>query len=196
MIDPHSIKSADKHKESPEQEQEICLTCGMCCDGTLFDHAKVEPGEKDLLPDEIRKNYFRDGENEKFKLPCSYFSNRCTIYSHHRASTCWKFRCELLKKFSERKITITDAFKIIQSAHALRSEIFSGYRQLFKEDSNLYFRRVFEILETYRAGETDTDSCEKSVELLISKCIIFDVLLTRHFKLEKYFQQMIEKNQN
>ena len=66
------------------KEQEICRSCGMCCDGTLFSRARLEAGEKGNLPIKIEERYHRNNESEFFKLPCPYFSKECTIYSQKK----------------------------------------------------------------------------------------------------------------
>jgi len=53
-------------------EQQICLKCGLCCDGTMFVQAIPQKGEKGNLPEKIEKNYKKDTEGEYFKLPCPY----------------------------------------------------------------------------------------------------------------------------
>jgi hypothetical protein len=74
-------------------EQELCKSCGLCCDSTLFPHAKVEADEP-LLPgqEEIHK----DGKR-LFKLPCPYFDGCCTVYHKQRPSVCGAFKCTLLE---------------------------------------------------------------------------------------------------
>ena len=74
-----------KTDQAPLQEQDICVTCGFCCDGTLFAHALLNPGEKGSLPERIEESVFSLDDRDYFHLPCRYFAGRCTIYDRQRA---------------------------------------------------------------------------------------------------------------
>lgn len=92
------------------QEQDICKSCGFCCDGTLFNKAKSYKGEV-LLPkmaaEMIDDEYW-------FKLPCEYFDKYCTVYKEKRPNICGDFKCRLLKKFSKGKMDFTELKNLIQ----------------------------------------------------------------------------------
>ena len=88
------------------QEQELCVTCGLCCDGTLFKHALSFEGEK-LLPYMIP---FQDDKGDHwFKLPCPHFKQCCTVYEQKRPKICGSFKCQLLNDLNKQKISFADA---------------------------------------------------------------------------------------
>jgi hypothetical protein len=64
----------DHAEKAPLNEQVICTKCGFCCDGTLFLHAGLVPGERGSLPEKIEKNSFSYDGKDFFKLPCLYFN--------------------------------------------------------------------------------------------------------------------------
>ena len=105
-----------KKNLSPKAEQAICVTCGFCCDGTLFDHAVLQPGEKGNLPEYMERSYFKNEKGEYFRLPCEYFNENCSIYDQKKAHICSAFRCQLLKDFSKKKITQSNAKKVVRNA--------------------------------------------------------------------------------
>ena len=121
-------------------EQEICISCGICCDGTLFNRASLEPGEKGQLPEKIEQNYFQVNGVDKFKLPCLYFDGKCTIYDQKKAIICSAFRCQLLNNFSVGKISINDTMNVISKAKTMRKELFASYRNISGEDIMIPFR--------------------------------------------------------
>ena len=47
---------ADLNADIPVIEQEICVTCGFCCDGTLFKYAVLQSGERGNLPAKQRSS--------------------------------------------------------------------------------------------------------------------------------------------
>ena len=70
-------------------ESELCLSCGLCCDGSLFQLVKLEPGEAQsglrLVP-----------AHDAFAQPCGCLTGtRCDIYDD-RPAACRRFRCRLL----------------------------------------------------------------------------------------------------
>ncbi|MBE0674536.1 MAG: hypothetical protein IH591_07745, partial [Bacteroidales bacterium] len=87
-----------KGVEAPAEEQAICVVCGFCCDGTLFVNAGLNQGERGSgLPEKIEQASFSEGGRDYFRLPCNYFSGKCSIYDRNRADVCSSFRCQLLK---------------------------------------------------------------------------------------------------
>ncbi len=177
--------------ESPLDEQEICVGCGLCCDGTLFNHAVLQPGEQGNLPVEIEQRYGREGEYEFFTLPCAYFCGKCTIYGQKRASICSDFRCQLLINFSANKLTKANAIKVVDNALIYKTEIYQLYKQIFGRHYTLSFRNLLIELGKYTETMPENDPLKTSIELLRTKCIIFETLLIKNFKSLKNFEQMI-----
>lgn len=176
--------------ESPVAEQEICVNCGICCDGTLFDHAELEPGEMSSgeLPSKIAQNYRKVGEKERFLLPCHYFEGKCTIYDQKKAVVCSAFRCQLLKDFSKGRILKNDADKIVSNALKFRDEILELYKRTFEVDTKLSFRQLLTEM-----GKMASPPAEKAKELALlkAKCNIYETLLIKNFKSVKNFERMI-----
>lgn len=86
----------------------LCLTCGLCCDGTLFPHAPLEPDEIDhaAAVGMTLCGYFgRDG----FSLPCPHLAGTvCTIYEN-RPSVCGSYSCGTLKALERGAIGRVEA---------------------------------------------------------------------------------------
>ncbi|AXE20519.1 hypothetical protein DR864_23660 [Runella rosea] len=175
--------------ESPFTEQEICVKCGLCCDGTLFSHAVLQKGERGNLPEKIEQQYGKEGESEFFTLPCAYFEGKCTIYNQKKAVVCSAFRCQLLKTFANGDVSQKDAIKIVTDALKFKAEIYQFYKQTFGVEFKLSFR---ELLAELNKMSPDTDPPNVPVELLRMKCNIYQTLLIKNFKSIKTFESMIE----
>ncbi len=176
---------------APLEEQQICIGCGFCCDGTLFLHAMLNPGEHGNLPEKIEQNYRQEGTKEMFLLPCLYFAGRCTIYDSKKALVCSGYRCQLLNDFAAGRISMQDALDIVAAAKGLLEEIIRLYRDLTGKDHPLTFRELLAGLKSVTEdsnAEAEPDSRE---ELLIGKCNIFEVLLIRHFRSAGDFERMM-----
>jgi hypothetical protein len=178
---------------APENEQAVCITCGLCCDGTLFGHAVLKDGEKGSLPDLIEKNVFiLDGKNY-FRLPCLYFEGRCTIYGSSRADVCGSYRCRLLGDMAAGRIRPGEAFEIVRRARLMRQDIREAYRSFSGNEEELPLTVILRELGRYHermagGGEPDT-----GYEMLQAQCNIFEALLIRHFRPESDFENMVMK---
>lgn len=69
------------------RSEDLCLSCGLCCDGSLFWAVPLEPGED--LPAQLAA----DG---RLRQPCACFNGACTIYAD-RPAACRSFDCRVLQ---------------------------------------------------------------------------------------------------
>ena len=106
------------------QEQELCISCGLCCDGSLFEFTPTRLEEQDgFEPAEVGLFQLSDGA---FALaqPCCHLHNKCCeIYKAVRPAICGKFKCKLLKNFLRDEITYSAALELIKTTLAQRDEI-------------------------------------------------------------------------
>lgn len=176
---------------APIQEQKICVGCGFCCDGTLFVHAVLNPGEKGNLPERIEENVFSEGEKDYFRLPCRYFEGRCTIYDRKRADVCGAYRCQLLKDLSTEKISFDQAMEMVETAREVRSELLDQYGKLSGSDRNIPFMEVLKELgkNSWQIWKNSSPGIE--YELLLARCNIFEALLIKHFRSSDDFEKMV-----
>jgi len=101
--------------------QNICIHCGLCCDGTLFNHARI----KETEPLETGYSFQTFTQKHRaFKLPCSYLKDKvCSIYDHRPYAVCESFRCKLLRSVISETVSYTDAIKIINEVTVLKAKI-------------------------------------------------------------------------
>jgi uncharacterized protein len=101
----------------------ICVSCGMCCDGTLFNKGTIK-GEEDRKTVEKLGMEIIEGNNlVSFKQPCICFDKVCTIYGQTRPAVCSTFLCDPIKKYENGEQSLENAFKQINSALNLKKEI-------------------------------------------------------------------------
>ena len=107
--------------------EQLCVACGLCCDGTLFDNVTLEAGD-DLAkmkalgqPMEastvLKGVYF-------FRQPCAALcaDRTCRIYAD-RPVQCRTFDCGVLKDAQAGQITFVEALRWVKQArrHADRA---------------------------------------------------------------------------
>mgnify|MGYP000933622400 FL=1 len=192
---------------APENEQAVCLTCGFCCDGTLFGHAVLKPDEKGNLPPLIEQNVFRQEGKDYFRLPCLYFSGRCTIYESPRADVCGAYRCRLLADMEAGKISSGEAVEIVRNADRMRKEITDAYRILTSSSDGEPLTVVLRELgrrhepaagagseDTRHEPVADDATNDPGYELLQVRCNILEALLIKHFRPEGDFESLVMKH--
>lgn len=115
------MDSAGKSGATPDGSA-LCADCGLCCDGTLFDHAKAEPDELPRLAATGLETYEVEGK-PRFRLACARLSGtRCTIYEE-RFTICRSFRCALLKDYLAGGVTLEEAKQAVAAAKALQAKV-------------------------------------------------------------------------
>ena len=100
--------------------EQLCLACGMCCDGTLFDGVQLQAGDdaKKLkalgLPVSISR---AKTPIARFPQPCSALcANRtCRVYAD-RPTQCRVFECGVLKEAQADRITFATAMRLVKKA--------------------------------------------------------------------------------
>lgn len=181
---------------NPKSEQIICITCGFCCDGTIFSTATLQRGEKGNLPEKIEENYFVKDDKEYFKLPCQYFSYKCTIYTREKAIVCSAYRCQLLKDLAEKKITKRKALEKISLAKSSRAELFEQYKSISGTGESICFRQLLLELGEKTAATAGNEKQDMDSEVLAARCNIFEALLIKHFRSAKDFDNMMEDEED
>ena len=182
----------DKYRDSLT-EQRICVACGLCCDGTLFERATLQPGEKGTLPDKMDMNYFRIRDVEYFRLPCPYFREKFTIYDQKKAIVCSAFRCRVLDDLTERKVTEQDAMETVKRAVEMRNEIQKLHSAVSGREEPLFFREILHFLGRIFREMPGGTGPNANYEILLARCNIFQSLLTRYFQPSQEFEKLIMK---
>ena len=177
----------------PENEQAVCVACGLCCDGTLFGHAELGQDEKGHLPELIEQNAFMIGEKDYFRLPCLYFSDRCTIYESSRAVVCGAYRCRLLADMAEGKVTAEDAMETVREARFMRTGLQEAYKSFSGDPGVLPFMKIMSELGKYYKRNYGNGVTDPAYEVMQARCNIFQALLIKHFRPEGHFEDLVMK---
>ncbi|MFZ5439777.1 MAG: YkgJ family cysteine cluster protein [Myxococcota bacterium] len=95
----------------------LCVECGLCCDGTLFQRVPLAVDEAARLP---RALTLADGQ---LVQPCGALDGcRCTIYAD-RPSTCRTYACLVLTSLETGRISERDARGALAEVRAARAEV-------------------------------------------------------------------------
>ena len=104
-------------------ETRLCATCGMCCDGVLFDSVILQHGESARALSALGLRIRRKKSEEFFLQPCSAHQGcECAIY-HQRPERCRRFRCRQLLGVASGEIPETTAREKILEARELVAHV-------------------------------------------------------------------------
>lgn len=150
--------------------ENLCLACGLCCDGTLFDNVQLGPSEdanklKKLgLPVAVTRGrtaltYFRQ--------PCTALcaDGACRVYAD-RPGQCRAFECGVYKEVQAERVLFPVALRLVKQARRKAERIRQLLRQLGDLDEQRSlgdrFRRTQRRME---AGGCDAVSGAMFAEL-------------------------------
>jgi len=146
------------------QPTDICLDCGLCCDGSLFWAVPLAPTDTAEVP--------RDAEG-RLRQPCACFNGACTIYAE-RPSACRAFDCRVLLAFRNGHLDEAAARAEIAG---MRSILQALERALPGEEPSLY-RRAAEFLMRH-ANELPTAAFQKRHRPLLALLDSYEKALAR-----------------
>ena len=99
---------------------ELCQTCGLCCDGTLF--TLVPLSSDDVAPSGVTVDTKPTGARG-LRQPCSALSGTCCTVYAQRPMACRRYQCLLFEAMQSEEEQLAGALKIVARAKALAAEV-------------------------------------------------------------------------
>ena len=155
-------------------EQEICVACGLCCDGSWYRHAVLVDTELERTKAAGFEVIAREGESF-MTLPCpKFFGGKCSIYEQWRPNVCSRYRCGLLKRHESGSVSKDEALNVVQEAKKLFAEL----RLVAPDMKGLLGSEAQELLEA-RALSAGQLGLSPAAEL---KAVALILLFRRYFE--------------
>jgi len=144
---------------STKLTKQLCLECGMCCNGVLFKDVELQPGDV-ATKLKVLGLPIKDGParrkavtksagaatavKQRFPQPCAALcaDNRCEVYAN-RPSRCREFECALLKAASAGRIETSQALRHIRAARRRADAVLQLLRALGDNSEHLPLSRRF-----------------------------------------------------
>jgi len=93
---------------------DLCLQCGMCCDGTLFSTATITEDERAFTTSIGLRVVERGDDTIGFEEPCPHFvGGCCSIYERKKPAVCSGFRCGVLVGYEKGLVSLEEALDIV-----------------------------------------------------------------------------------
>jgi hypothetical protein len=160
----------------------------MCCNGTLYDRAKVAPGEAERMKGS-GLSLLSVGNMPFFQLPCPKEScGTCTIYET-RFEICRSFSCALLTSYQAGEVTLDRARDKVSKAQELLAVVVAQDPQAaISRDREVIRRRLSDEMATGEIPNGSEQVRGKIAQRLLN-IIALDVYLERWFRNKKGSQE-------
>ncbi|MEI6668926.1 MAG: YkgJ family cysteine cluster protein [Acidobacteriota bacterium] len=160
----------------------LCVTCALCCDGVLHDHARVAPDEAALLH-ALGLTTDTYSAHLGFGLPCLLLEGtRCSIYGSERPRVCGAYTCELLKAHLAGDVTIQQAEPIIRRVRTLLAAVMAQLPAGSRVgDLRHTIRRAWDA----RGGPFETAAARQARAALLLASATLRVYIGKHFLARK-----------
>lgn len=166
--------------ENMSDSENICLSCGCCCDGTVIGFVQLDSEE---LPVVRELTNIEEANGKGFILqPCVSYCDGCTIYAK-RPKQCAIFKCGLLKSVEQNELDFDSAVEMIKVVNQKRIAIEKKLTTLKLElrSQSFYFKMV-ELRKLLLKNQSESSLALDHAELL-SDIRHFDSLLSKSFGL-------------
>ena len=157
---------------------DLCMSCGFCCDGTLFGFGVLKKEDEKNLGEFPLLTINKD--KTEFEQPCPYFDSKCTIYDKTRPSVCSTFYCKQIKNLKEEKKTIDEVSQSITKIKAIKKEVYELININFPQYQGL---SISQILKSTKGIKLDSDNIKADIKLRMSLALLEDKL--KQFRLSK-----------
>lgn len=146
--------------------EQLCLACGLCCDGTLFGHVRLAPGDdpKRLKALGLPVTVSRAKTPVTFmRQPCSALcaDRTCRVYAD-RPGQCRTFECGVFQGAQAGRIKFAAALRAVRQARRRADKIRRLLRELGDADEHRSlidrFRRTQQRMESGGADRATADT--------------------------------------
>jgi Fe-S-cluster containining protein len=167
--------------EAVTSSQALCLSCGFCCDGTLFSTVPLVAADA-LAPlrasgIEIQINAAKSG----FSQPCAAHRDRCCQVYENRPASCRNYRCELLKKYERGDVSWHDAQERISRVKALKDTLATELVRIVPDAGRWPVAVVSKFVPTPQDFGADGDLLKNWAPVMLRLAALHDSL-QRHFR--------------
>lgn len=154
------------------QVSDLCVSCGFCCDGTLFLKAQLYEGDEQAFKDLplLSKTETKD----RIQLPCPYFDCKCTVYDKIRPKICGKYFCNQIKEFRENKTSFDEVSKLIQKVKGIKKEIYLIVDEFYPQLQN---KPATYIVKEVTRNKSEFNSTKQGAKLTMSVALLNHNLL-------------------
>ncbi len=157
--------SPDKGNDLISKGVELCLFCGFCCKGILFDRVDLETDETELASQLGLSLYPKKADFDAIYLPCSCFKDsKCSVYAQ-RPRICKKYQCKLLKGYLQGTISFGESMELVKKAKGMMEAIYQNLGDV--DPSKSIWKQIRDFMELQARSENSEESRRITARLLL-----------------------------
>ncbi len=181
MSNPHPT---DKDFDRISKGVELCMSCGLCCNGVVLDHGVIETDEIELASQLGLTPYKKKVDYDAFCLPCPCFKDsKCSAYAH-RPRNCSGYQCKLLGGYLQEKISFEESVELVRKAISLMEAI---YRHIGGVDpSKIIWEQIRDFMEL-QARSVNSEESRRLIARLLLDVKKLSTICSSHFD-DEYFR--------
>lgn len=143
----------------------------MCCDGTLFTHVSLQPGEVAPLQQRGLPLTARADGSPALAQHCAALDGRtCTVYPDRPAS-CRRYHCQLYAALSEKEVSLDEALAVVDQAQALVAVVGAGLPPASADEPRSVMQRARRAEQPEHGGPlpSQTQAAHERAEAFLDK---------------------------
>jgi Fe-S-cluster containining protein len=152
-----------------EVANQVCLACGLCCDGTLFKDVELQAGDDASALRGYGLALTRRANKVRFPQPCSALEGCvCRVY-HERPARCRQFECLLFRAVQAGEKTVLQASRTVRRTRARAERVRKLLASLGDLDEAVALSVRFKrIQRRFECEGGDDESLEQFAELTLA----------------------------
>jgi Putative zinc- or iron-chelating domain len=167
--------------ETHATPQALCLSCGLCCDGTLFGRVFLRAADV-LVPLQAGGIEIQANDTKQyFEQPCTAYRQGCCQVYTGRPATCRTYRCELLKKYESEAISWAETQQRIGRVQTLKETLGTELGRIVPEGNRMSVIAVLTLVPTHEELAADPDLLKTWAPVMLRLSALLDCLRT-HFQ--------------
>jgi Fe-S-cluster containining protein len=159
--------------EAPDKEN-ICINCGLCCDGSLYSRVRLKDGDDGETLMAHGLDLAEDDTGRFFAQPCPRFAGGCcTIYAD-RPTKCRTYRCKLRHRYDAGTVSAGEAKSLIRAIQAFdpANNIRPGLAVLAGHQSGSIKRLLRDARQAVAGAENPTELRRRHGEVLMRAMVM------------------------
>ncbi|MBM4377870.1 MAG: YkgJ family cysteine cluster protein [Deltaproteobacteria bacterium] len=127
------------------EKEDLCLRCGLCCDGSLFSFLGIKPDEVARVEPRGLKVHARPDGRLALDLSrgCPGLSGKCCTLYGDRPQACRDYKCLLFMALEEGEVGLSEARSVVDETHATLAALHASPSPPSRQDAQRILRRHF-----------------------------------------------------
>ncbi|QUL38736.1 hypothetical protein [Erythrobacter sp. JK5] len=116
----------ERRATQPGDSAQLCLSCGLCCDGSLFARGEIERASAETWQRRGLDCAESDGRAFFLQRCACLDGTACSLFATGRPAICERFRCVPLRELEAGQKSLERSRETIERAVRLRGEVRSA----------------------------------------------------------------------